>query len=534
MKKALIVGIIFLFLGVSINSSLAIDTVKEFIIPLNNGKTLYVGGGGPGNFSKIQYGIDNATSGDTVFVYSGSYFENVLINKSISLIGEDKDSTIIEGRKKSDVIKIVSSNVIIKDFTLNNSGKYTGNAGIQLDDEIDSIEIRGNIITNNQIGIALGEEYFYDKITHVSIENNFLENERFGIALYIGYETTITNNTFLERGLIIPYGYTRDNTVLNNTLNGLPIVYLEKQQDKIIQPHVGQIILKSCENITVTGQNLDEDCFIGIELIACSNCNIFKNSFSNMAWSVFSLNSRDSNIEKNSFENNSYAIHLKDSEGHTITSNNINNSLDSINLYYSDGNTVSKNNLTNSRTGIDLGHSSDNSIFENNINYIRDHGIDLFFGCFRNKFINNTIKNCLDAGIYILGTSKVFWDLASNRNEISRNQLINNEWGVLLEEAAFTTVSYNNISGNDYGVEVISAKYNLISENNIFENEKEDAYFKNSYSSFFTKNFWNESKRVHRINGGAYIYNYWGDTWELLFRLIKFDWKPVKEPYDIT
>jgi len=533
MKKSFVFLAIFMLIGINLLSISEAENLGVTTSPNSIGNILYVGGSGPGNFSKIQYAIDNASSGDTVFVYSGSYFENVKVNKSISLIGEDKKYTIIEGRKRSDVIKIVSSNVIIKEFTLNNSGQFTGNAGIQLDDEIDNIEIIDNILINNQIGIALGEEYFYDTITHVTIENNFLKNERFGIAIYIGYETKIANNTFIDRGIIIPYGFTRDNTVINNTINGLPLVYLEKQKDKTVQPNTGQIILVSCENITVTGQNLDEECFIGIELYGCSDCNIFKNSFSNKAWSVFSLYSRDCNIEKNSFENNTYAIYLKNSERHTIKSNNINNSRDSIHLYYSDENTISKNNLTNSRTGINLGHSSDNSIFDNKISYVFDHGIDLFFACFRNKFINNTIKNCLDAGIYILGSRKVFWDLASNRNEISRNQLIDNEWGVLLEEAAFTTVSYNNISGNDYGVEVISAKYNLISENNIFENEKEDAYFKNSYSSFFTKNFWNESKRVHKINGGAYTYNYWGETWELLFRLIKFDWRPVKEPYDI-
>jgi parallel beta-helix repeat protein len=497
------------------------------------GKTLYVGGSGPGNYSKIQYGIDNASSGDTVFVYSGSYFENVKINKSISLIGEDKTNTIIEGRKKRDVIQIVSSNVLIKDFTLNNSGQFTGNAGIQLDEEIESIEINNNILTNNVIGIALGEEYFYDTITHVSIENNFLKNERFGIALYIGYETKIANNTFIDRGIIIPYGFTRDNTVVNNTLNGLPLLYLEKQEDIIVQPNVGQIILVNCDNITVTDHSLDEACFIGIQLYGCSNCNIFKNFFSNKAWSIFSLYSEKSNIQENVFENNTYAIYLKNSDRSTISSNNINNSRDSIHLYHSDRNTITKNNLTNSRTGIDLSHSSDNSIFQNKINYIFDHGIDLFFGCFRNKFFNNTIKNCLDAGIYILGSSSIWWDLASNRNVISGNHLTNNEWGVLLEEAAFTTVSYNNIYKNDYGVEVISAKYNKISHNNIFENRKEDAFFKNSIRSIFISNFWNESKRIHKINGGIYTYNYWGETWELVFKLIRFDWNPAKEPFDI-
>lgn len=500
------------------------------------GNTLYVGGSGPNNYTNIQNAIDNASDGDIVFVYSGSYYENVLINKSISLVGENKSSTIIDGRKKRDVIKIVSSNVLVQHFLINNSGQFLGNAGIQLygeDGEINNIKIKNNIITNNIAGIGIGEEYFNDEISHVTIENNFIQNERYGIVLYIGYENTITNNTYIDNGIFIPDGHTSDNTVVNNTINGQPLVYCEKQSDKIIEPNVGQIILVNCDNITVTDQCLDRNCFIGIELIGCTNCYIFKNYISNKAWGIFSIYSENNNIQENTLDNNSLAIYLKRSDRNTVSLNTVNHSLNSINLYYSDHNTVLNNTLTNSRTGIDLSHSSDNSIFQNKIDYTFDHGIDLFFGCNRNKFLNNTIKNCLDAGIYILGASKIWWDLASIRNVISGNQLINNEWGVLLEEAALTTISYNNISQNYYGIEVISAKYNRIFNNNIFENKEEDAFFKNSFSSRFDRNFWNETKRVHIIKGGIYIYNYWGDSWELIFRLIRFDWHPAPEPYDI-
>ena len=38
---------------------------------------LYVGGSGPGNFSKIQDAVDNTSDGDIVFVYSGFYQENI-------------------------------------------------------------------------------------------------------------------------------------------------------------------------------------------------------------------------------------------------------------------------------------------------------------------------------------------------------------------------------------------------------------------------------------------------------------------------
>ena len=48
---------------------------------------IYVDDGGGQNFTKIQSAIDNASSGDTIFVYHGTYNETVVINKSITLLG---------------------------------------------------------------------------------------------------------------------------------------------------------------------------------------------------------------------------------------------------------------------------------------------------------------------------------------------------------------------------------------------------------------------------------------------------------------
>jgi len=90
-----VVGITILFLGTCITPSVAVDTIEPSSIPNSNGKTLYVGGTGPNNYTTIQDAVDNASNGDTVFVYSGTYddyySENeacVRIRKSINLIGE--------------------------------------------------------------------------------------------------------------------------------------------------------------------------------------------------------------------------------------------------------------------------------------------------------------------------------------------------------------------------------------------------------------------------------------------------------------
>ena len=87
--------------------------------------TLYVGGDGPGNFSSIQDAVDAASAGDTVYVYSGIYYENVNIWKSISLIGQDKYFTVIVGEDTTfPTIQTqgYTSGIIIKGFSVKGNG----------------------------------------------------------------------------------------------------------------------------------------------------------------------------------------------------------------------------------------------------------------------------------------------------------------------------------------------------------------------------------------------------------------------------
>ncbi|RLF50126.1 MAG: hypothetical protein DRN19_05150, partial [Thermoplasmata archaeon] len=80
-------------------------------------RTLYVGGEGEGNYSKIQDAIDDASNGDRVFVYSGIYNESIILDKSIDLIGECKEKTIIIAQGK-DGINITVGEAIVYNFTI--------------------------------------------------------------------------------------------------------------------------------------------------------------------------------------------------------------------------------------------------------------------------------------------------------------------------------------------------------------------------------------------------------------------------------
>jgi parallel beta-helix repeat protein len=251
-KNILTIGILLLFvcsafIPMSLGINTSITNTREQPTPFSRGKTLYVGGSGGDNYTRIQYAIDNASDGDTVFVYDDSspYYENIEIEKSINLVGEDKNTTVIESNESWSVIRIgawpESIKVNVSGFTIQSGippqPPPDDNCGIILTD--DNCNVSGNIITNTYYGILLYDSYLnriYDNILidntigictdHSNVnyiyQNNITKNE-YGIDLSIHsghnfvYENIIWNN---ERGIYVEAFSTGKNYIfLNNILD---------------------------------------------------------------------------------------------------------------------------------------------------------------------------------------------------------------------------------------------------------------------------------------------------------------------------
>ena len=138
-----IIIIIFLFIGSNVVSGFNIQ-LKNTTYPLITGSsnTLYVGGTGEGNYTKIQDAIDNASDGDTVFVYNDSspYNENVNVNKSINLFGEERDTTVIDGCGIDSTIEVSANHVYVEGFTITNCQKDLSEAGINILSDLNTIK----------------------------------------------------------------------------------------------------------------------------------------------------------------------------------------------------------------------------------------------------------------------------------------------------------------------------------------------------------------------------------------------------------
>jgi parallel beta-helix repeat protein len=193
----------------------------------------------PGNFSTIQEAINNANSGDTIFVQKGTYYENIIINKSISLIGEEKETTIIDGSEIDNVIFIKGvNNVIVKGFTLVNSGGTSlYNSGLYIESSSNS-NISDNIILSNPNGISLlnshnivicdnniSKNYYYGISLYWSfnnlIKNNVVSDNAYGIGLYLSQSNTLSANIILNNACGIDTFLSRGNIIYHNNFNNI-------------------------------------------------------------------------------------------------------------------------------------------------------------------------------------------------------------------------------------------------------------------------------------------------------------------------
>jgi parallel beta-helix repeat protein len=117
--------------------------------------------------------------------------------------------------------------------------------------------ISGNNITaNNYDGIFLGAS------SDNSISGNNITNNYDGIALWYSSNNTVSGNVFFNDGLFAAGSY--DNVVVDNSVNGKPLVYFENVSDCIVDD-AGQVILINCNNIIVENLNLSH-ATVGVDL----------------------------------------------------------------------------------------------------------------------------------------------------------------------------------------------------------------------------------------------------------------------------
>jgi parallel beta-helix repeat protein len=208
MNKKLSNIIIFITILIILN----IGCIEEETI--NDKYDIYVGFNN-NEYSTINKAIENSSKGDRIFISNGIYNEKIIINKSISIIGESNKTIINYKNNQTDEIGIIT--LLADNCT------------------IDGININNPFDNNTVFGIVI-------KSSNNTIINNTIYNTNKGIFIDSKYDEYIINNTIVQNnlsfnnfGLHVAYADNNNiskNHVFNNQFYG---IYLQNSDNNILK-----------------------------------------------------------------------------------------------------------------------------------------------------------------------------------------------------------------------------------------------------------------------------------------------------------
>ncbi len=223
----------------------------------------------------IQEGITDASNGDIVYVYQGIYPENVVLDKTVTLLGETKDFTIIDAQNRADCLYIISDYANITGFTLRNSG--TGvypqlDAGI----DINSCHVtitHCNIISNNQ-GILIKKSYNF-------ITECFIDKNEAGVY-FKGDNNTVTHCEITNNSIGVGADQVKKNNLSHLQIqnNGRGIHFVTSQDNLIkdscivTNQHHGLILEWMSDNNKISRCSISNNGEDGIHVYASTDGNI--------------------------------------------------------------------------------------------------------------------------------------------------------------------------------------------------------------------------------------------------------------------
>jgi parallel beta-helix repeat protein len=167
----------------------------------------------PTDFPTIQAAIDNANPGAIIYVAKGNYTEHLAISKTLSLIGEDRDTTIIDGFDADTVISISADNVLIEGITVLKSVLRTSDTGIRV------IGAKGIFISRTKVLNTSAGIIFSSSINSI-ISNSAILSNYYGLYLLYCNNNSFLNNVFSGNVYAISLYFSILNTFAGNTLSG--------------------------------------------------------------------------------------------------------------------------------------------------------------------------------------------------------------------------------------------------------------------------------------------------------------------------
>ena len=379
LKKALIFAFLLLSAAV-VFFTLAVEEAQA--------KTTTVDDSGGAHYENIQDAINASEEGDTIRIFAGMYYENVVVNRTLSLIGNGSTKTTIDAGHAGVGVKITVGWVNVSGFTITESSE--NHAGIKV--EADHNRIFENTCFGNEDYAIYLEDSDHNRI----FENTCFGNGNDGIYLKDSDHNRIFENTCFSNKDGISLKYSDHNIINRNT----------------------------CSNNSENGILLHDS----IYTMLTNNSNLYNQDAGIKVRHHPSRISEHNVLSNNTCLWNDYGIEVESSTHTTLVNNTcLNNDVSGIYLRYSDSNTLANNTSSHNGHGISLDTSDSNictsNIFtENNIGiYISNRSQDTTTS--GNVIDGNTHQgiNATDNNGYYIKATHTWWGDGSGPSHLKKN-----------------------------------------------------------------------------------------------------------------
>ncbi|UCF07795.1 MAG: right-handed parallel beta-helix repeat-containing protein [Thermoplasmata archaeon] len=533
-----------MFVGAIVISMLV---VNHDIVPRVDAAIIIV----PNDYPTIQEAIDAAQPGDTVFVTSGVYHEDLVISKRITLMGEDKLNTALDGAVFGETVHVDADFVNITGFTIQYSGSLPGESAIELDHVNNCSIFDNNINFNNYFGVFINGSNDNDIVNNIFILN------RFGLWLESSRNNRIENNAFNNDSVVIKGDelshFNSHFIPINNLVNGNPLYYYPDHSGQVLdgkQDNFGQIILANCQDFVLTNLRMDYT-DVPIEIAYSSRVNITNGDiYDSKYYGLYIFSSNDIVITNSTLDTyKEGGIKIEESSSIIISANELTCSLTGAEkltegLYVDNSMdfTICENFFSNTEIGVLINGSESQNIYNNTFKndgiiikgsqlaHFNTHTIptnntvngkplyfykddkdviidstpvgELIVVNSTNFTVSNLVLNNSDVGMELAYSS----DISISNNEIFSeyvygiylysaevkalvNHIYNNNYGIWLESSSLCNINFNNISDNSKGIKLVhSYNSNNIIGNHIISNNNEGLYLDFSSSNLIKDN----------------------------------------------
>ncbi|RLF42075.1 MAG: hypothetical protein DRN12_01430 [Thermoplasmata archaeon] len=274
-------------------------------------------------YQHLQDAIDNASSGDTIFVKNGVYNESLSIYKTVFLVGDSRELTILEGGYRSRGMNIKVDGIAIENFTIKNLTE------IGIISDKNDVSIKNCTIYRTHIGVKLeGEDIIVDNCL-------FYTNGK-GILISNSSKIFIDNSIFCCNGIGIDTINSREIKFYNCSAhtNGIGFFFYNSSDNYIDHcalynnnDNQGGIFLQYCNNIKINDSFLKHNGF-GVRIENSSFIDII---YSNLTWNthtaIMADGSHDINISSCEITRNLRFSFMSDRSITSFYKNNIHSSL---------------------------------------------------------------------------------------------------------------------------------------------------------------------------------------------------------------